>query len=159
VRPRRAGCPEASVAGDEPIESVPPVTPTAPTLDICNRCRPQGWEGPLEERPGRQLALAVDAELAKRGLGDVARRDIYCQSQCKRACTVAFAGGAQRFTFLFGDLDPALHAGDVIDGFLMYRDRQDGFLARAERPGPLREGILARIAPPGWVGELVLERK
>lgn len=103
--------------------------------------------------------MAVDAELAKRGLGDVARRDIYCQSQCKRACTVAFAGGAQRFTFLFGDLDPALHAGDVIDGFLMYRDRQDGFLARAERPGPLREGILARIAPPGWVGELVLERK
>ncbi len=103
--------------------------------------------------------MAVDAELAKRGLGDVARRDIYCQSQCKRACTVAFAGGAQRFTFLFGDLDPARHVGDVIDGFLMYRDRPDGFLARAERPAPLREGILARIAPPGWTGELVLDRK
>jgi predicted metal-binding protein len=131
---------------------------SSPTLDICNRCRPQGWEGPLEDRPGRKLAQAVDVELARRGLRDVARRDIFCQSQCKRACTVAFAGGAQRFTFLFGDLDPAKHAAEIVDGFLMYRDRPDGFLPRGERPAALREGILARIAPPGWVGELVLER-
>ena len=60
--------------------------------------------------------------------------------------------GAQRFTFMFGDLDPAKHVGDVIDAFLMYRDRKDGFLDRAERPEPLRAGILARIAPPGLVG-------
>jgi predicted metal-binding protein len=135
------------------------VTIPSPTLDICNRCRPQGWEGALEDRPGRKLAQAVDAELARRGLGDVARRDIYCQSQCKRACTVAFAGGAERFTFLFGDLDPAKHVDAVIDGFLAYRDRPDGFVPRAERPAPLREGILARIAPPGWTGELVLDRQ
>ncbi|MCZ8123059.1 MAG: DUF1636 family protein [Tagaea sp.] len=135
------------------------MTASSPTLDICNRCRPQGWEGPLEERPGRKLAQAVDAELARRGVADVARRDIYCQSQCKRACTVAFAGGAARFTFLFGDLDPQKHAGDVIDAFLAYRERPDGFLARAERPASLREGILARIAPPGWRGELVLDEK
>lgn len=131
----------------------------SPTLDVCHSCRPQGWEGPREDRPGVHLARAIDAELARRGVRDVARRDIYCQSQCKRACTVAFAGGAQRFTFLFGDLDPEKHAGDVIDAFLAYRDRPDGFLARAERPASLREGILARIAPPGWTGELVLDRK
>ncbi len=131
-----------------------------PTLDVCNRCRPPGWEGPLEERPGRKFAQAIDAELAKRGLdGTIARRDIYCQSQCTRACTVAFAGGARRFTFMFGDLDPAKHAGDVIDAFLMYRDREDGFLDRKERPEPLRAGILARIAPPGWKGPLVLDEK
>lgn len=131
----------------------------SPTLDVCNRCRPPGWEGPLDERPGRKLAEAIDVELAKRGLNDVARRDIYCQSQCTRACTVAFAGGAKRFTFLFGDLDPAKHAGDVIDAFLLYRDREDGFLDRKERPEPLRAGILARIAPPGWSGPLVLDQK
>ncbi len=131
-----------------------------PTLDVCNRCRPPGWEGPLEDRPGRKFAQAIDAELAKRGLdGTIVRRDIYCQSQCTRACTVAFAGGAQRFTFMFGDLDPAKHVGDVIDAFLMYRERADGFLDRKERPEPLRAGILARIAPPGWSGPLVLDQK
>ena len=135
-------------------------SPPPPTLDVCNRCRPPGWEGPLEDRPGRKFAQAIDAELAKRGLdATIARRDIYCQSQCTRACTVAFAGGAKRFTFLFGDLDPAKHVGDVIDAFLMYREREDGFLDRKERPEPLRAGILARIAPPGWSGPLVLDQK
>jgi predicted metal-binding protein len=128
----------------------------SPTLDVCNSCRPQGWEGPREDRPGVHLARAIDAELVRRGLTDVARRDIYCQSQCKRACTVAFAGGATRFTFLFGDLDPAKHAGDVVDAFVMYRARQDGFLDRAERPEIMRNGILARVAPPGWRGNLVV---
>jgi predicted metal-binding protein len=124
-------------------------------LDVCLRCRPPGWDGPDGDRPGARLAAAIDAEIAARALPGVGRRDLHCASQCKRPCVVAFAGDG-RFTFLFGDLDPSRDAAAVVDAFLLYRGRSDGFLERAERPPALRAGILGRIPPLGWRGPLVV---
>jgi predicted metal-binding protein len=127
------------------------------SLDICVRCRPPGWEGADDRRPGARLAAAIDAEIAARGVGGVGRRDLHCASQCKRPCVVAFAGDG-RFTFLFGDLDPARDAAAVVDAFLLYRGRADGFMERVERPSALRAGILGRVPPLGWQGPLVTVR-
>jgi len=134
-----------------------PQVQTRTSLDVCVRCRPPGWEGADGDRPGARFAAAIDAEIAARGFRGVGRRDLYCASQCKRPCVVAFAGDG-RFAFLFGDLDPARDAAAAVDAFLLYRGRADGFMERGERPPALRAGILGRIPPLGWQGPLVVAR-
>ena len=115
-------------------------------LSVCFRCRLEGWKGADADRPGVLLAAAIEAEAARRGLDLQVLRDVRCMSQCKRACVVAFSG-QDKFTYLFGDLDPERHAADILDAFALYAARHDGFLERFERPQVMRDGILGRIPP------------
>jgi predicted metal-binding protein len=114
-------------------------------LSVCMRCKPAGWVGDDDQRPGQILATAVLGELAQRGL-HVRMREIRCMSQCKRPCVVAFSG-SDRFTYLFGDLDPATDARAIVDAFELYQSRPLGFMERADRPERLRAGILGRVPP------------
>jgi predicted metal-binding protein len=75
-------------------------------------------------------------------------------SQCLRPCVVAFSD-RDRFTYLFGDLDPARHVDDIFVAFRMWLSRSDGFMDRNKRPPSMRSGILARIPPLGCVHELI----
>lgn len=116
-------------------------------LSICFRCKPEGWPGDADaRRPGADLADAIEAEATRRGIDLEVLRDVRCMSQCKRPCVVAFSGEG-RFTYLFGDLDPARDAAAVLDAFALYRTRPDGFMERFERPGVLQAGILGRVPP------------
>lgn len=115
-------------------------------LSVCFRCRPDGWKGEDADRPGVKLAEAIEAEALRRGLDLELLRDVRCMSQCKRACVVAFSH-PEKFTYLFGDLDPASHAADVLDAFALYASRADGFMERFERPEIMRAGVLGRIPP------------
>ncbi|MDE0097855.1 MAG: DUF1636 domain-containing protein [Gammaproteobacteria bacterium] len=81
-------------------------------------------------------------------------RGVNCMSNCKRPCTIALSGPG-RFTYLFGDLDPTFHAGDVLAVAVACAEAEDGFLPRPARPEVLREGILGRIPPRGFAGDLV----
>jgi predicted metal-binding protein len=116
-------------------------------LSICFRCKPEGWAGDADaRRPGADLADAIEAEATRRGIDQEVLRDVRCMSQCKRPCVVAFSGEG-RFTYLFGDLDPARDAPAVLDAFALYRTRPDGFMERFERPEVLQAGILGRVPP------------
>lgn len=128
------------------------------TLSICLRCRDgrEERETDLQQRGGRRLAHVVaqhfeTSEAAKRG---VRLRGVHCMSQCKRPCTIALSG-PDRFTYLFGDLDPKIGAEDVLSVAAAYADAQDGFLPRQSRPKVLQAGILGRIPPMGFDGEMV----
>ena len=129
-----------------------------PVLSICLRCRDgrEDLDADLDQRGGRRLALAVktafpDSAAARCG---VALRGVNCMSLCKRPCAIALSG-PDRFTYLFGDLDPTVHAGDVLAVAAAYADAKDGFLPRPARPEVLRAGILGRIPPLGFAGSLV----
>ena len=116
-------------------------------LSICFRCKPEGWNGDADaRRPGADLADAIEAEAQKRDFDVALLRDVRCMSQCKRPCVVAFSGEG-RFTYLFGDLDPARDAAAVLDAFALYTARPDGFMERFERPEALQAGILGRVPP------------
>ena len=138
---------QAGTAGDD-----------GPTLSICLRCR-DGREDSntgLDQRGGQRLAQVVahafpDSTAARRG---VRLRGVNCMSNCKRPCTVALSAPG-RFTYLFGDLDPVLHAGDVLSVAAAYAEAEGGYLPRPVRPEVLRAGILARIPPLGFAGDLV----
>ena len=128
------------------------------TLSICLRCRDgrEDSNSDLDLRGGRRLAQAVahafpGSTPARRG---IRLRGVNCMSNCKRACTIALSAPG-RFTYLFGDLDPALHAVDVLSVAAAYAEAEAGYLPRPARPEVLRAGILGRIPPPGFAGDLV----
>ncbi|MEM8582274.1 MAG: DUF1636 domain-containing protein [Pseudomonadota bacterium] len=128
------------------------------TLSICLRCR-DGREtntADLTQRGGRRLSRSVaehfgDSAAAKLG---VHLRGVNCMSQCKRPCAIALSG-PNRFTYLFGDLDPQQNADDALSVAAAYAQSEDGFLERAQRPKVLQAGILGRIPPLGFSGALV----
>ncbi|MGL4636107.1 MAG: DUF1636 family protein [Beijerinckiaceae bacterium] len=126
-------------------------------LSVCFRCKPENWRGSDDVRPGHQLADAIEREAMARDNMPVMLRDVRCLSQCRRPCVVAFSG-VDRFTYLFGDLDPLHHARSILDAFTLYRSRTDGFMERFERPEPLRAGILGRIPPLAQTARLVEPR-
>ncbi len=128
------------------------------TLSICLRCRDgrEDSDTGLGQRGGRRLAqLAADAfpdsTAARRG---VRLRGVNCMSNCKRPCAIALSAPG-RFTYLFGDLAPTLHAGDVLSVAAAYAEAEDGYMSRPMRPEVLRAGTLARIPPLGFAGDLV----
>ena len=126
----------------------------SPLLSICLTCRDGREEACGEVRGGTRLAEAVLAEAAGDGRPAFGLRGVRCLSQCKRACTIALSGPG-RFTYLFGDLDPTRHIADVLSVAAAYAKAEDGFLPRPERPEVLRAGVLGRIPPLGFDGDLV----
>jgi predicted metal-binding protein len=84
-------------------------------------------------------------------------RGVNCLSQCKRSCTVALSGPG-RFTYVFGDLDPEApdHADAVLAVTASYAAAPEGFLAREDRPAPLRAGILGRVPPLSSASDLIV---
>lgn len=119
---------------------------TGCTLFICTRCKPEGWRGDDDDRPGRQLARAIRERSSVALIEGAGCLGVRCMSQCKRPCVVAFSGPG-RFTYLFGDLDPVRDVDAVLAAFALYCERSDGFLERFERPDVMRGGILGRIPP------------
>ncbi|MEM9148347.1 MAG: DUF1636 domain-containing protein [Pseudomonadota bacterium] len=121
-------------------------------LSLCLRCRDGHEEDFGDLRGGARLAEAVlDAGIASCGLKV---RGVHCLSQCKRPCVVAVSG-PDRFTYVFGDLHPALDAAAVVALAQLYVARPDGFMARADRPKPMQAGVLGRVPPLGWRGGAV----
>ncbi|MEO1457946.1 MAG: DUF1636 family protein, partial [Pseudomonadota bacterium] len=124
----------------------------AVALSICLRCR----DGREDEHDGVRggARLAGAALRAGRGACGQAVRGVHCLSQCKRPCAIAVSG-ADRFTYLFGDLDPDADAAAVVARAQRYAESAHGFMARDARPLPMRAGVLGRVPPLGWRGDAV----
>jgi predicted metal-binding protein len=122
---------------------------TAPHhLFVCTSCRPANApREPRESRAGAQLYH----NLTKR-FSSWARREGFvivpygCLSVCPRPCGIAMRAPG-KFTYVFGDVEPALTEDAVIECATLYRNAPTGFLPREERPSALRSAILARVPP------------
>ncbi len=79
-------------------------------------------------------------------------RPTQCLGVCKRVCTVSLSGTG-KYTFLFGDLDPAADAPALVAMAKACAAADYGFVPWKERPPALRKGMIARIPPPGWSPE------
>jgi predicted metal-binding protein len=114
-------------------------------ITVCTTCRSEG--AAREAAEGGALHAAVAA--AAREATGVVVRPTQCLSVCKRVCTAAISG-AGRYTFLFGDLDPATAAADLLAMAEACRHAPQGFVPWKARPERLRKGIIARLPPPEW---------
>ena len=127
------------------------------TIYVCNTCRPEGFTGPDEDRPGAVFARALVARTRARDLdGRVAVKGVECLSVCKRPCTAAVVGTA-KFAYVIGDLDSGSHADDLLDFALLYADACDGITTWRQRPEVVRENTVARVPPFGHGLSPVLE--
>ena len=120
----------------------------AVTVHVCVTCR--HGEAPDDvPRPGARLHQALETALAERG-SDVPLRiePVECLSVCKRPCTVAVSSEG-RWTYVYGDLDPATAAETILKGVSRYGRTTDGIVPWRERPVEFRKGVVARI-PPAW---------
>ncbi|NNM71793.1 DUF1636 family protein [Enterovirga aerilata] len=118
-------------------------------ISVCVSCRPpDGGDG----SPGDALLAALRMAQARGEARDVLIRPVQCLSVCKRPCTIALSR-PDGYTYVFGDLDPAIHADAVLECAESYAAQEHGYLLWRERPGPLRRGIVARIPPMTWTTE------
>jgi predicted metal-binding protein len=114
-------------------------------ITVCTCCRPAGVE--REHAPGKDLLAALEA--AAQEYPELIVRPTQCLSVCKRICTLSLSGDG-KYTFLFGDLDPAADAAAVVEMARACAAAPHGFIPWKERPEALRKGIIARVPPPGW---------
>jgi predicted metal-binding protein len=120
-------------------------SPSPVIITVCATCRREGT--PREAAEGAALHAAVTS--AASATNDVVVRQTQCLSVCKRVCTVSISG-AGRYTYLFGDLDPAEDAPAVVSMAEACRDAAFGFVPWKARPEALRKGTIARVPPPEW---------
>jgi predicted metal-binding protein len=110
-------------------------------LLVCTTCRhPQG--DPADPRAGAVLAAALAADPPP----GVQVTPVECLSNCSQGCTVALRG-AGRWTYIYGNLDPAQHLSALAEGAGKYRATADGLVPWRERPEHFRKNCIARIPP------------
>jgi len=114
-------------------------------LFVCTTCGSQWQDGKrVGESSGQQLLqelqqLAQDWELQHQ----FSIQGVECMSACSHSCVIAFAAEA-KLTYLFGNL-PIDSVSAVLQCASQYYRKPDGLLPWAERPEPLKKGILAKI--------------
>ena len=112
-------------------------------LTVCTTCRPAGAD-PEAPRPGAQLLNALqDAALPDH----VTVRGVECLSACSRSCAVVLSGGPDRWTYVYGDMQPAQHLEDILEGVSAYAQTTDGLVPWRQRPQSFRKQTVARIPP------------
>ena len=121
---------------------------TQHALFVCKACATVRIEGkPQGKSGGQQLLeqlqeLYSDWELRE----EFQIQDVDCMSTCSHSCAISFAAPG-KYTYLFGDLAASGSAAAVLDCAKLYFANPQGYLAWADRPKPLKNGILARIPP------------
>lgn len=121
----------------------------AAAIYICRTCKPEGFAGPAELRPGAIFARATVKRIAERELGrSLSCRAVDCLSVCKRPCTAAI-NGPGKFGYIVGDLLVEKHVDDIIDFAMSHGRSADGIPPWRERPEVVRKQTVARIPPFG----------
>ena len=111
-------------------------------LLVCTTCRLAGQDPVEGQRPGALLAQALAGALPR----GVTLRETECLSNCSRGCTIALRR-TRAWTYVYGDIDPALHLAPVVEGVTRYRDAEAGLVPWRERPEHFRKHCIARIPP------------
>lgn len=119
------------------------------TLYVCTTCR--GSEATAgEPRPGARLLTAVERQSLEQGsaktAGDLAIVGVECLSNCSRSCSVAVAAPG-KWTYVIGNLDPDLHAADILAFARQHSRHEHGLPVWRERPEHIRKNTIARVPP------------
>jgi len=111
---------------------------------ICVKCK-RGTDVTEDgERPG----AALYEKLRKRDLPDgVVVTPVECLQNCDHGCSVAMRGGAERWTYVYGNLHENTDVDLLVEGMSLYRDARDGLIPWRARPEHFKRNCIARIPP------------
>ncbi|WP_227270196.1 DUF1636 family protein [Roseobacter weihaiensis] len=111
---------------------------------VCIKCK-RGTEVTEEgERPGAHLFETLKARALPQG---VAVRAVECLQNCDYGCSVALRGGAQKWTYVYGNLHEVSHLDTLIEGAGLYHQTADGLIPWRTRPEHFKRNCIARIPP------------
>lgn len=117
------------------------------TIFVCVSCRRSlGDAEDSFDQPGRGLVETLTTRLRESGKTGVTVLPVDCLAVCKRPCTVALAG-ADKWTYLIGDLDPQTHADEIVAAAISFAASGNGIVPWRERPASFRKGVIARVPP------------
>ena len=115
------------------------------TLLVCSTCKIADEVSQDDvPRSGQKLYEALTAASDAGQLTGLTVKSVECLSNCKRGCTIVLTGG-ERWTYVYGDLDPQHSLPDVIDGAVLYAKTSDGIVPWRERPQIFRKNCIARV--------------
>ncbi len=114
--------------------------PARHSLVVCSRC----VDPKLGLPAGATLKANLSALLADDERDILHVDDVACLAGCSRPTTVAFTASGKA-TYLFGDIDAATDAPDLLAFFRLYRTLRDGWCSEGQRPRALAGKTLARV--------------
>jgi predicted metal-binding protein len=124
------------------------------TIFVCITCRQLTEDFEQDQpRPGAVLANALEARLAAEAEPCAVVRRVDCLAVCERPCTIALAA-EDKWTYLIGDVDPLAHADDVVGAARKVSAAPNGIVRLRERPPFFRKGVIARVPPLSFEGEI-----
>jgi predicted metal-binding protein len=115
---------------------------------VCITCKRSG-EPESEPRPGAILADATAK--AAEGTG-IEVRSVRCLANCTRGPSAALRCQGS-WTYIFGGLGDD-GASALIDGARLLTRAADGILPWRGRPEPLKRGLIARVPPIDFQGDV-----
>ena len=127
----------------DPIASI-----DAPIVYVCITCRRAG-EPDSDPRPGAILAMATAKAAEGRG---VMVRPVRCLANCTRGPSAAIrCNGA--WAYIFGQLD-VMCGPALVEGARLLAGASDGLMPWRGRPEPLKRGLIARMPPLDFPGDV-----
>jgi predicted metal-binding protein len=112
------------------------------TLYVCTTCKREGAD-PEADRDGAKLLAAIVAQNVPDAVQVV---PVECLSACSNGCAVALTE-AGKWTYVYGRMDPDLHAAEILEGAAKYAASADGIVPWRDRPVIFRKQSVARIPP------------
>ncbi|MGX9354514.1 DUF1636 family protein [Roseobacteraceae bacterium S113] len=119
-------------------------SPAPVELLVCIKCKRGENVSEGGDRPGAVLFEALQAGEMPEG---VTLTPVECLQNCDYGCSVAMRGGAQRWSYVYGNFHEASDTDLILEGAALYRDTQDGLIPWRARPEHLKRNCIARLPP------------
>ena len=120
------------------------------TVLVCITCR---IPSDSVDAPRKGLALAEATSHALGDALDVEVKRVRCLGNCNRGLSAAIRR-ANAWTYVFGHLDAERDGPTLIAGARLFAGSTDGLMPWRGRPDPLKRGLIARVPPLDFQGEL-----
>jgi predicted metal-binding protein len=126
------------------------------TVLVCITCRASTDPIDTLETPRKGLALAEATAFALGDADDVEVLRVRCLANCTRGLSAAIRK-QDAWTYVFGHLDAERDGPSLIVGARLFAGATDGLMPWRGRPESLKRGLIARVPPANFTGELTAE--
>ena len=105
------------------------------------------------DTPPAGLALAEATAIAAANASDISVQRIRCLGNCSRGLSAAIRC-ENTWTYIFGGLEPTRDGPSLVIGAQLLAQAADGIMPWRGRPDSLKRGLIARVPPINFRGEL-----
>ena len=128
---------------DDPRNTMQENYPKPIELLVCRSCRHGITNSEDDIRPGTRLLKALQRTSLPT---EMTIKSVSCLANCSNGCSIVLRS-SERWSYVYGNLNPAEHVDIIIDGAKKYLDAADGKVPWRKRSDHFRKNCVARIPP------------